>query len=327
LVEDTKNTWKWRVSQTWLKPVVYKDFKLEKVKDDPKKADGDSKKTDGDSNKAVLTVKSAFPAGLKVNTQFALRPQGRWLFQPSTHDLQPDASNRDKPDIIVEVTKVDPILGTVEVEWKRNAQPVFLDGKGNVAATPEQRKGVKPVDLNSATGDQHFDWDKLDLSSSDSYAWSLPYDSENFAFTLSVVLDRTLLEHGNNPAELSQWIESIVREEMPSHLNLQMHWIKEFDDFAGQYLNWQNKGRPVGDQSYLLLKKLGIGERPVDERSGIGSSHVASDNEKTNAIEAVHGTEDLQQKRQILQSLAVIYVEPTPPPTKPPTPGVAKAQE
>lgn len=284
LFENSGIKWQWRVSRTWLRQVIHSVDFIEK-KDDT----------------ATLAVTNSFPAGLKVKDCFALRPRGRWLYQPTKSDLMSKGK-----DVVVEVTEANPIAGTVKIKWVASADAVLRPNKDNPTS-------ADPVNLK-ITPDGKADWNLVATSGIDAYAWSVPYTTENFSFTLSVVLNRDLLV-GNNATELSQWIEKIVREEMPSHLNLQIHWIDGYRNFALQYKKWQNSGRPVGDQSYELLRLLGMGERPIDLRGGIGYVHVASNDEKSNALGAINAVTDADDKdgktrEQMLRARSVIYVLP-----------------
>ncbi len=284
-LKSSEYTWTWRLAQTWLKRSVY----------DVTFADGHAPQ---DTDKSVvLSVPSGYPVELKVGDRFALRPKGRWQSWPTKDDLE---STKTLMDVVVEVTAADAVRGTVAVKWVAASQTTIH--------TDKPPYSVDAVDLTVAeAGPVH--WDIVTQpggkKASFPYAWSLPYRRESFSFSLSVVLDRAWLA-GGEPDALNQWIEGIVREEMPSHLNLQLHWLNDYGNFATRYRAWQESGRPVGDQSYELLRLLGIGERPVDTRAGIGFVRVASPSESQAAEQSVQdrtGKED-----GILQRTALVYV-------------------
>ncbi|WMU75409.1 hypothetical protein OQ483_23740 (plasmid) [Enterobacter bugandensis] len=281
-LQDKENyTWAWRVSKVWLKPVLHGLLF----------ASGPDT-----SGKATLRVDVAFPVGLEKGARFALRPERRWDYQPTKDGL---TKSKDQPDIVVEVVDADPLGATVVVKGIASSIP-----KIDLDSMPLT---VPPVDL-TAKPDSNFAWPPgMEGKNAPLYAWSVPVNTETFAFTLSVVLDRSLLKSGN-PTEMNQWIETIVREEMPSHLNLQLHWIDNFGSFARQYQAWQNSDRPVGDLSYGLLRMLGLGERPVDIRSGIGFVRVASVQESKDYEAEVNG-KDGPASEALLLPHSVVYVK------------------
>ncbi|RQQ59568.1 hypothetical protein [Burkholderia stagnalis] len=246
ILKDSQTyTWHWQIGQTWLKRLTYE------VKYDGRPSQPTA------PNERVLTVDAALPIGLAPGQRLAWRPKARWQLLPTQSDLD-DEKIKDLPDIVVEVTAVDRVRGTLTVQW--------------VAAIANAH-GDKPVDLHTAA--TSLAWPEQPGL----YAWSMPYQDETFSFTLSVVLNRQWLGDQGNAGELNQWIEQIVRDEVPSHLNVQVCWLDQnsFTLFANKYRAWQDNNRPVGDLSYELLRLLGIGERPIDQRAGIGFVQVASD--------------------------------------------------
>lgn len=285
LLTDGKYNWHWRLAQSWLKRVVY-DYEL---------AEGAPYKKDATT--IILKVSPSFPVELVKSQRFALRPKGRWQYWPTKADLK---DSTDQNDIVVEVVAADPILGTVTVKWVAQVKP-------DIQTDPEPKVG--PVNLRVAEDGKPVWPNPKDATFH--YAWSVPYANESFSFTLSVVLNRDWLKDSKSPGELSQWIEQIVREEMPSHLNLQLHWLSDFNSFATRYQGWQSAGRPVGDQSYELLRLLGIGERPVDERAGIGFVHVASADESKKVEDATGQITPDADHDRALQKYSVVYVRKT----------------
>lgn len=292
LLKDSGYTWQWRCATSWLKRVVYN-------------AERSAAPTGKDSDTSVvLNVGPSFPNELTPGTRFALRPKGRWLSWPNESDLTGNGANK-LPDVVVEVTAADPLRGTITVKWVSKVEGLIPD-KPDMESI--RKKGVPPVVLGIALGQEAPDW-HVCLDPLQPYALSVPYGTDIFAFTLSLVLDRQWLAGRQSPEELHHWIVQMVREEMPSHLNLQVHWLDstQFANFAAKYRQWQNDGLPVGDHSYELLRLLGIGERPVDERGGIGFSRIVSQtdserikNSMSNYDENVHD--------KALQREAVVYV-------------------
>ncbi|KWI28420.1 hypothetical protein WT71_16285 [Burkholderia stagnalis] len=256
ILRDVANhTWRWRLGQNWLKRLAI-DVEYDQGPDAASLLE----------NEKRLKISGALPVDLVPGTRLAWRPKARWLLVPTPADLS-DSKIKDLPDYVVEVVAVDRVGGTVTVKWvtiiKNGTQT-----KGNVIT-------VLPINVDAAKETKPAEWPDLP----NLYAWSIPYSGDAFAFTMSVVLNREWLQANGNPAELDQWIQQIVRDEVPSHLNVQVCWLsaESFHAFASRYRTWQDKGRPVGDQSYELLRLLGIGERPTDRRAGIGFVQVATD--------------------------------------------------
>jgi len=291
LLSDPDYTWYWRLSQIWLKRVVYDLVFVTQPA--------------ANAKTATLKVTPSFPAELAKGQRFALRPKGRWLSWPTAADIKGPGLEA-LPDVVVEVVHADPLGGTVAVKWIAQSPPKITD-KGT--ADPSQRNvvSVSPVTLTELTPTKPK-WTLL-TQPDKSYAWSMPYGNDSFAFTLSLVLNRAWLTGSQNPGALSQWIQNIVREEMPSHLKLHLHWLDEadFTSFVRQYEKWQLDSRPVGDQSYELLRLLGIGDRPVDERSGIGFVRIVNTSD-SEAIEKKIAVNSGQAREDMLKRESVVYV-------------------
>lgn len=291
LLRNPDYKWYWRLSQIWLKRVVYDLVFVTRPA--------------ANAETATLKVTPSFPAELAKGQRFALRPKGRWLSWPTAADIKGPGLEA-LPDVVVEVVHADPLGGTVAVKWIAQSPPKITD-KGT--ADPSQRNvvSVSPVTLTELTPTKPK-WTLL-TQSDKSYAWSMPYGNDSFAFTLSIVLNRAWLAGSQNPGALSQWIQNMVREEMPSHLKLHLHWLDEagFNSFVRQYEKWQLDSRPVGDQSYELLRLLGIGDRPVDERSGIGFVRIV-DTSYSEAIEKRIARNPGQAREDMLKRESVVYV-------------------
>ncbi|HEJ6984402.1 TPA: hypothetical protein SMF26_004504 [Serratia marcescens] len=281
--------WKWQMSQVWLKRVVY-DLSL-------------PKETKREQKEVVLNVSPSFPIELVEKTRFVLRPKARWMIWPTKNDLVGHGAAK-KPDVVVEVVKAEPLNETVTVKWIGTLKKEGIqDPEGNptvVSVNKKEIEDLKPSPPN---------WSEVQ-DAQHPYAWSVLCTRESFAFTLSLVLDRSWLKGSQTPEELDRWITQIAREEMPSHLNLQVHWLNEsnFDNFAKTYRTWQEGGRPVGDQSYELLRLLGIGERPVDGRGGIGFAQIASQSKSQIIEERLQKEQGDVERDRLLQQEAVVYV-------------------
>lgn len=296
LLKNEEYAWYWRVSQVWLKRVVYELSFLNKP--------------DDKAETVTLKVAPSFPVELTPGERFALRPRGRWLTWPTAADLTTNAL-KNLPDVVVEVVEAEPLLGRVTVRWIAASVPTITAGSPLT---------VSPVRLG-VTPDTSYQWGKL-TDPETPYAWAMPYTHDRFAFTLSIVLNRTWLKDSQNPEALSQWIQDIVREEMPSHLKLQLHWLDEqdFSNFADKYREWQNDSRPVGDQSFELLRLLGIGDRPVDERAGIGFARIVNTAESNSIKKRAGGTKGAAREG-VLKHESVVYVRGSTSPLEPPKNG------
>lgn len=291
LLNNTAYKWLWRSSQIWLKRVVYDLVFVTQPA--------------AHAKTATLKVTPSFPVELTQGQRFALRPRGRWLSWPTATDIT-GSGLKTLPDVVVEVVRADPLGGTVDVQWIAHSPPTITVQEAS-EHTPSTVVSVPPVKLD-ALSTLPPDWTLL-TNPKTPYAWSMPYGNDSFAFTLSIVLNRAWLTGSQNPGALSQWIQNMVREEMPSHLKLHLHWLDEndFNSFAHQYGIWQRDSRPVGDQSYELLRLLGIGDRPVDERAGIGFVRIVNTHE-SDAIEARNKGKVGQAKEDELKHQSVVYV-------------------
>lgn len=101
--------------------------------------------------------------------------------------------------------------------------------------------------------------------------------SDRFSLKVGVVLDRDQWLNEDRPEEVMAWVAQIVREEMPAHIQADVHWLNsyEFNDFAYNYKEWQKAAAEsrLGQTSYELLKQLSLGQLPEPGR-GIGFYHL-----------------------------------------------------
>lgn len=107
--------------------------------------------------------------------------------------------------------------------------------------------------------------------------------SDRFSLKVGVVLDRDQwLKEEGRPEEVMAWVEQIVSEEMPAHIQADVHWLSEgeFDQFGINYKAWQQAAAEsrLGETSYALLKQLSLGQLPAPGR-GIGAYHIVTDEE------------------------------------------------
>ncbi|HDS9725603.1 TPA: hypothetical protein QH957_002284 [Enterobacter bugandensis] len=109
---------------------------------------------------------------------------------------------------------------------------------------------------------------------------SLP---ERFSLAVSLVFNRETffpVQATHDKEAVLAWVQEVVSEEMPLHLNTQIHWFNglDFQAFGKVWSTWQGDGEPLGDLSYELLKWLSLGELPK-ATEGIGTMHVATNEE------------------------------------------------
>lgn len=111
--------------------------------------------------------------------------------------------------------------------------------------------------------------------------------ADRFSFRVGIVLDRSMLADADNvarPEEVISWVESIVAEEVPCHIEPHVHWLshREFKQFGENYSGWQRSGASLGDGGYRLLRQLSLGRLP-EQPDGIGAVHVATSRELKNS--------------------------------------------
>ncbi|HEK1310959.1 TPA: hypothetical protein SMQ86_006062 [Pseudomonas aeruginosa] len=106
--------------------------------------------------------------------------------------------------------------------------------------------------------------------------------SDRFSFRAGVVLDRDYwldqnIIDNSIPEEVMGWVMQVVREEMPAHVQAEIHWLSHdvFYEFGIHYRAWQQAAADarLGETSYLLMRQLSLGQLPMMGR-GIGTDHV-----------------------------------------------------
>lgn len=101
--------------------------------------------------------------------------------------------------------------------------------------------------------------------------------TDRFSLKVGVVLDRERWLNEDRPEEVMAWVAQIVSEEMPAHIQADVHWLSsaEFDYFGGDYKKWQKAAAEsrLGETSYELLKKLSLGQLPAPGK-GVGAYHI-----------------------------------------------------
>ena len=105
---------------------------------------------------------------------------------------------------------------------------------------------------------------------------------DRFSLKVGVVLDRDRWLKEDRPEEVMAWVAQIVREEMPAHIQADVHWLSEdeFEYFGQNYKAWQlaaSESR-LGQTSYELMKQLSLGQLPAPGK-GIGTYHIVDPEE------------------------------------------------
>lgn len=105
---------------------------------------------------------------------------------------------------------------------------------------------------------------------------------DRFSLKVGVVLDRERWLNEDRPEEVMAWVAQIVSEEMPAHIQADVHWLSadEFHDFGRNYKNWQEVAAEsrLGQTSYELMKQLSLGQLPAPGK-GVGANHIITSEE------------------------------------------------
>lgn len=133
--------------------------------------------------------------------------------------------------------------------------------------------------------------------------------SDRFSLKVGVVLDRERWLNEDRPEEVMAWVAQIVREEMPAHIQADVHWLSsaEFIYFSSNYKKWQEAAAEsrLGDTSYALLKQLSLGQLPAPG-IGIGVYHIISSSDESatwyDSLENEwrEGTQELVESDQVM---------------------------
>lgn len=112
-------------------------------------------------------------------------------------------------------------------------------------------------------------------------------DKDRFSFVISLVFRQDLVSNTDNPYALEAWIKNIIREEVPAHISVVIHWMteNEFSSLASNYHSWQQAGTEVGLYSFGLLKKLALGHIP-SSLNGIGAVFIADNAQRADVVGA-----------------------------------------
>ncbi|MCH4872979.1 hypothetical protein [Pseudomonas sp. TMW22091] len=140
--------------------------------------------------------------------------------------------------------------------------------------------------------------------------------SDRFSLKVGVVLDRERWLKEVRPEEVMTWVEQIVREEMPAHLQADVHWLSsdEFESFGYNYKKWQQAAAEsrLGETSYALMKQLSLGQLPAAGR-GIGVYHLITTDEERLGAEAGWYSEGdpghwLEGSEVEVEAASIVYV-------------------
>lgn len=181
-----------------------------------------------------------------------------------------------------------------------------------------------PINSNVMSVDRlanSFTLDKApDLGSNVKYYYEvIPQPTnEPYSSTLSFVFQKDWLESSRGVKKVSDWIEQVVREEVPLHLDVQIHYLDsdDYTNFQSAYKSWQANGFSVGGDAYSVLEKLSLGQRPRDSFPGIGVMRIRQDSDSATlaAIKLRSGSRTEEDVAFDLQDTDIFFVTPTPPP-------------
>lgn len=167
------------------------------------------------------------------------------------------------PGMTVMLSQIDPL----QPEAPRQIVPLVVE-------TVDPGEGWFKVQPDSSVG-KDFKWPSKQLAQ---WGWSIPFQGDLFAQTLSIVLPRARLSPTQiaDPLAIDRWVRTIVAEEVPTHLAFRIHWLGEndFAQFRDTYRDWQAGNRQAGDLVYRLLDLIGLGSAPIDRRKGIEAMHI-----------------------------------------------------
>jgi hypothetical protein len=130
--------------------------------------------------------------------------------------------------------------------------------------------------------------------------------TDRFSFAISMVHKRSMIE-GNNIDSLSliNWLQETIMTEFPAHISWINHWLSDtaFHNFATTYNRWQNNGNPLGDDAYIIMEMLTLGQLPVTQLS-IGLMRIATETQRAEVM----GDDDSEWNEDIISSEELFYV-------------------
>ncbi|MBY0444177.1 MAG: hypothetical protein K2Q15_03085, partial [Burkholderiales bacterium] len=109
--------------------------------------------------------------------------------------------------------------------------------------------------------------------------------ADRYSFTVSVVLPENLLLGEDSdvvdPDLTAAWVGQISREELPCHVQMEVHWLENsyFREFGSAYGQWLNAGAVMGLPAFTLLEQLALGSLPSGLR-GINSMRIATSEQR-----------------------------------------------
>ncbi|WP_369790562.1 hypothetical protein [Rouxiella sp. WC2420] len=143
--------------------------------------------------------------------------------------------------------------------------------------------------------------------------------NEPFSSTLSCIFPRSWLDtQGNDSSrldknnELAIWIEQVIKEEIPIHLNPQIHYLDsgQFNTFSDAYQRWQNNSFQLGGDAYAILEMLSLGQRPRDNFPGIGVMRVYDAATEKSSVDTAKNLATEAEKAYALQDTDIFFVAP-----------------
>lgn len=218
----------------------------------------------------------SLPPGLTDGAEIQVVPMRSVDVMELTGFVAPEQSSRDEPVAVATVSQVDPVDGTFLASLQKGNWP-------ESGQWTDKRFEVIPKSSNGTDGNQ--------------------LETELFSSTVSVVLPDSWVKD-SNPAR-RDWIEQVVREEIPAHLTGQIHYLNslEFKNFSNAYEAWQTSDQLHQGEAFTMLEALSLGHRPPESVRGIGSAVVVSES-KANSLKQA----DVNQREKGYWSYGAFYV-------------------
>lgn len=222
----------------------------------------------------VSNAQTPYPAMVSVGDVIVIRPAALQFSQSGMKTFRASIADADW-QLEATVKAVDPLAGTLLIEKQVGSKKHF------------------PAAKNSF----HYQW---------KFAQSSHATTDKFSFVVSAVLNRHLIESKNIvPDKLVAWIQETIMSEFPAHISLMSHWLDEpsFKNFGTTYARWQNSGMPLGDDAFVIMQMLTLGQLPVNQLD-IGLMRIATKAQRAMA----QGSDDKQWHTDVILREELFYV-------------------
>lgn len=205
--------------------------------------------------------------------------------------------------------------------WFRvgNIVSFFEDKRDDTSPEPDHRQAAAFTAVINATDEiaQTFDFiNEVKLVEGVRYYYEVTPDPSNtpFSSTLSIIFKQQWLDaYTSDENELAQWIEQVIKEEVPLHIEVHIYYFddKRFGELQKAYQRWQFNNFNLGGDAYTILALLSLGQRPRDSFPGIGVMRIVDE-----ATEKPLITTDIINKKDMdsvyaLQDTDLFFVAPS----------------